>query len=238
MYFSTAGERLLQELKLMEALPEEPQRIKSALAVAEKLTLGLRNHYEANWHPHPAPGRLMKAPIAYAGSIGMTEYGWLHIELNNLLPHCRFSTPEYLHDTLARLLRGYAAVHRLPHFEKAFLAIEEWSDIPTRSVYDPDNKGWKAIPNAIKGVLVDDDDQYSLEIALLSKQSAVTACHIYILDADEADVFFRGVAVILEFIHRFTRARNKAWAIFTHGRCWFSTAPMCGMEKCGVRPWF
>lgn len=33
MYFSTAGERLLQELKLMEALPEEPQRIKSALAV-------------------------------------------------------------------------------------------------------------------------------------------------------------------------------------------------------------
>ena len=68
MYFSTAGERLLQELKLMEALPEEPQRIKSALAVAEKLTLGLRNHYEANWHPHPAPGRLMKAPIAYAGS--------------------------------------------------------------------------------------------------------------------------------------------------------------------------
>ena len=72
MYFSTAGERLLQELKLMEALPEEPQRIKSALAVAEKLTLGLRNHYEANWHPHPAPGRLMKAPIAYAGSIGMT----------------------------------------------------------------------------------------------------------------------------------------------------------------------
>ena len=181
MYFSTAGERLLQELKLMEALPEEPQRIKSALAVAEKLTLGLRNHYEANWHPHPAPGRLMKAPIAYAGSIGMTEYGWLHIELNNLLPHCRFSTPEYLHDTLARLLR---------HFEKAFLAIEEWSDIPTRSVYDPDNKGWKAIPNAIKGVLVDDDDQYSLEIALLSKQSAVTACHIYILDADEADVFF------------------------------------------------
>ena len=43
----------------------------------------------------------MKAPIAYAGSIGMTEYGWLHIELNNLLPHCRFSTPEYLHDMTA-----------------------------------------------------------------------------------------------------------------------------------------
>ena len=56
--------------------------------------------------------------------------------------------------------------------------------------YDPDNKGWKAIPNAIKGVLVDDDDQYSLEIALLSRRSAVTACHIYILDADEADAFF------------------------------------------------
>ena len=190
MHFSTSGELLLQELRLMEALPEEPQRIKSALAAAEKLTLRLRNHYEANWPPSPVPGRAMKNSAAYAGSIGMTGYGWLHIELNNLLPHCQFSTPEYLHDTLARLLRGYAVAHRLPHFEKALLAIEEWSDIPTRSVYDPDNKGWKAIPNAIKGVLVDDDDQYSLEIALLSRRSAVTACHIYILDADEADAFF------------------------------------------------
>ncbi len=39
-----------------------------------------------------------------AGSISVNEFGWLLIELNTLLPHCRFSTPVWLTDTIARLL--------------------------------------------------------------------------------------------------------------------------------------
>ena len=35
-------------------------------------------------------------------------------------------------------------------------------------MFDQDNKGWKAIPNALKGLVVEDDDQQSLELALLS----------------------------------------------------------------------
>ena len=35
-------------------------------------------------------------------------------------------------------------------------------------MFDQGNKGWKAIPNALKGLVVEDDDQQSLELALLS----------------------------------------------------------------------
>ena len=39
-----------------------------------------------------------------AGSISVNEFGWLMIELNTLLPHCRFTTPVWLTDTITRLL--------------------------------------------------------------------------------------------------------------------------------------
>ena len=51
---------------------------------------------------------------------------------------------------------------------KAILIIDEHCDLKNRQVFDQDNKGWKAIPNALKGLVVEDDDQQSLELALLS----------------------------------------------------------------------
>lgn len=57
-------------------------------------------------------------------------------------------------------------------------------------MFDQDNKGWKAIPNALKGLVVEDDDQQSLELALLSTSDSEAACHIYVMDADDAGEFF------------------------------------------------
>ena len=68
--------------------------------------------------------------------------------------------------------------------------IDEYCDIASRQVYDQDNKGWKAISNAIKGRLVPDDDQYSLGVCLLSQRSSEQTCHIYILPASDAGDFF------------------------------------------------
>ena len=42
---------------------------------------------------------------------------------------------------------------------KAILIIDEHCDLKNHQVFDQDNKGWKAIPNALKGLLVEDDDQ-------------------------------------------------------------------------------
>ncbi|MCM1148855.1 MAG: hypothetical protein NC319_02045 [Butyricicoccus sp.] len=77
----------------------------------------------------------------------------------------------------------------LPYYKQALIVIDEHSDVPRRKVYDQDNKGWKAISNAIKGRLIP-DDQYTLGVALLSTRSSENVCHITLMDrADAADFF-------------------------------------------------
>lgn len=121
------------------------------------------------------------------------DNGWLHIRVNTLLPHCRYQTPGWLTDTIRRLLDDYeSAGNALPRFEQALLVIDEHSDIDGRHIFDQDNKGWKAVSNAIKGRLIPDDDQYTLSVALLSKRSTENVCHISFLDLREASDFFAG----------------------------------------------
>lgn len=131
-------------------------------------------------------------PLDVAGSISVNEFGWLLIELNTLLPHCRFSSPVWLTDTITRLLdRHERSQGKLPMLDRALLVIEEFCDVDSRNVFDQDNKGWKAVSNAIKGRLVKDDDQFTLSVCLLSQRfSGAKACHIYVLPLSEAGDFF------------------------------------------------
>ena len=133
-----------------------------------------------------------KAPyIPYTGRAEITEFGWIHLKLDGLLPSCRYQTSPLLVDTLNRLLNSLQEGGRkLPYFNKALLVIEEHCSLQNRTVYDQDNKGWKAIPNALKGAVVADDDQFSLEICLLSKQSEECCCHIYVMPREDASDFF------------------------------------------------
>ena len=86
---------------------------------------------------------------------------------------------------------GYQAMRwELMAHQKAILIINEHCDLLNRQIYDQDNKGWKAVPNAIKGVLVPDDDQFTLELALLSTLDGTPSCHIYLLPQEEAGEFF------------------------------------------------
>ena len=127
-----------------------------------------------------------------AGSISVNEFGWLLIELNTLLPHCRFSTPVWLTDTITRLLDQHERRHgKLPMLDQALLVIEEFCDVDSRNVFDQDNKGWKAVSNAIKGRLVEDDDQFTLSVCLLSQRfSGAKSCHIYVLPLSDTGDFF------------------------------------------------
>lgn len=43
------------------------------------------------------------------GSVEAFGYGWLHITINTLLPHCRYQSPNWLSDTIRRLLDSYEA---------------------------------------------------------------------------------------------------------------------------------
>lgn len=121
------------------------------------------------------------------GSLEVTAEGWLHIKLNTLLPNCRYKTNKYIQDTLMRLLEEYDKP--LPMFERAFLAIVEYCDYDNREVFDQDNKSWKMIPNAIKGRVIKDDEQFRLDIGLFSKMSDTPACHIYVIPSTQVNDF-------------------------------------------------
>lgn len=82
-------------------------------------------------------------PLDVAGSISVNEFGWLLIELNTLLPHCRFQPPEWLSETIRRLLDEYEAQGcKLPFFNRALLVIDEHTGSKGRHIFDQDNKGW------------------------------------------------------------------------------------------------
>ena len=127
----------------------------------------------------------MDRPIT--GGIEVTREGWLHIQLNALLPHCKYGSVSAVEDAIHTLLNGYFG--RLPHFERAFLFIDEYSNRETQNVYDQDNKGWKSVGNALKGRIYPDDDQYTLSICLLSKQSKDAVCHIYVTPQEDGSRF-------------------------------------------------
>jgi len=143
----------------------------------------------------PGSGGFAKKPILpsmdVTGSVEAFGYGWLHITINTLLPHCRYQSPNWLSDTIRRLLDSYEACGKeLPFFERAMLIIDEHTAMEGRHIFDQDNKGWKAVSNAIKGRVIPDDDQYTLSVALLSTRSCQNVCHITVLDMKDAPDFF------------------------------------------------
>jgi len=180
-------------------LPDDARPRSGALRKLEELTVkyesgvvDLRNYCERKYHAATSEdGKPQLIPFAVKGRVEVNEYGWLHIKLDALLPHCRYATPTYLSDTISRLLDDYEGRHgKLPRFESAALVIDEHCNIDSRTVYDQDNKGYKAIPNAIKGRLIKDDDQFSLHLHLTSTRSTETACHIWLLRQEDAGDFF------------------------------------------------
>ena len=173
-----------------------PEKLQKALeetsGTFERSVLELRRLCEKH---SPGVGGYGKRPVLprmeNAGFVETFGYGWLHIQMNTLLPHCRYQTPEWLSDTIRRLLDEYeAGGSKLPFFQDAMLVIDEYCGVDGRHIFDQDNKGWKAVSNAIKGRLVPDDDQFTLALALLSEKSELNVCHITLLDRFDAADFF------------------------------------------------
>ena len=121
----------------------------------ERTTLELRRLCER--YSPGAGGFAHRPALPYmdiTGSVETFGYGWLHITLHTLLPHCRYQTPNWLSDTIRCLLDEYETCgKKLPFYSRAMLVIDEHTGIEGRHIYDQDNKGWKAISNAIKGRL-------------------------------------------------------------------------------------
>ena len=166
--------------------------LEQAVGYFESATVELRQLCERYMPPAGNPGEKPTIPQReVTGSVELIDYHWLHIRINTLLPSAAYQVPVWLSDTIRRLLDEYEAGGReLPYYEHALMVIDERSDIEGRRVFDQDNKGFKAVSNAVKGRLIPDDDQYTLGVALLSARSSENACHITLLDSADAADFF------------------------------------------------
>lgn len=178
------------------AAQTDPERLQRTLervsSQTERAALAVRKLCEKH---SPGVGGYGSRPVLprmeTAGFVETLGYGWLHIQLNTLLPHCRYQTSDWLSDTIRRLLDEYeAGGSKLPFFNKAMLVIDEHCGVKGRHVFDQDNKGWKVVSNAIKGRLIPDDDQHTLALSLLSTKSELDVCHITLLDMSDAADFF------------------------------------------------
>ena len=184
---------VLSVLADSDTAPEKLQRtLEQAAGQFERSTLQVRKLCE---HHSPGLGGYGNQPVLpWMETTGFVErfgYGWLHIQLNTLLPHCRYQTSDWLSDTIRRLLNEYeSGGSKLPFFKQAMLVIDEHCGVKGRHIFDQDNKGYKAVSNAIKGRLIPDDDQHTLALSLLSTRSELDVCHITLLDIVDAADFF------------------------------------------------
>ena len=171
---------------------ELTKELEQAACQMEQGAVELRTLCAHYWYPTKSIGNKPAVePLDIAGRAECNEFGWLHIQLNALLPNCRFASPIWITDTVTRLLDRLERRHgKLPLLKEALLVIDEHSDIHARQVYDQDNKGWKAISNALKGRVVADDDQYTLGMCLLSTRSSEQVCHVYVVPGVDAGDFF------------------------------------------------
>ena len=128
---------------------------------------------------------------AIHGEVTLMDTGWLHMKLNTLLPNYkRIGGTQYVSDTITRLLDQFQKDGgKLPMFDKAFLAIVEHCDFNCSEVFDHDNKGFKAVQNALKGRLFSDDDQFELSLGLFTVLDPEMSCHIYIMSESDASGF-------------------------------------------------
>ena len=142
--------------------------------------------------PEIRAGRVNYHSKTIYGEITLTDAGWVHIKLNTLLPHYKIlGGTQYISDSIIRIMDKFErSGGKLPRFDKAFLAIIEHCDYRSCEAFDNDNKGYKAVQNALKGRLFPDDDQFELSLGLFTIQDADASCHIYVLPEEDTTDFF------------------------------------------------
>lgn len=116
----------------------------------ERTTLELRRLCER--YSPGAGGFAHRPALPYmdiTGSVETFGYGWLHITLHTLLPHCRYQTPNWLSDTLRRLLDEYEACgKKLPFYSRAMLVIDEHSASSRLDAFNTRKRESPSIPSS------------------------------------------------------------------------------------------
>ena len=168
------------------------QTLEQVAGFFEKAALEVRQLCERHITGSLSFGKKPSAKVELpTGHIELAGCGWVHMQLDTLLPHCRYQAPEWLSDTVRYMLVKYMTTTDFHlHFKRMVLVIDEHSCIQDRHIFDQDNKGWKAISNGLKGLVIEDDDQYHMSVVLLSQESRENICHISLVLPESMEDFF------------------------------------------------
>ena len=164
--------KLIQLSEQFKQSTDECERSRLAneqLCLLENATLAARRYCSAFLKP---TGRRAQHILPYSTeencSVQITREGWTHIRLNTLLLSNRQRVTGYIESTLLQILHGHRiGGGNLPWYERAFVVITEHTDRRRSGrTFDPDNKEWKCVLNALKGVLFEDDNSKTVSLIL------------------------------------------------------------------------
>ena len=125
-------------------------------------------------------------------SVELVGNNWLCIKLGILLPNINNRIEvRTVTNTIRNLLDDYRDYYgMLPQYEDVFVAIIEHRNSEYGGIYDHDNKGFRAVPNALKGRLLGDDNQFEMSLGLFARQSAEEyGTEIYVLPMADLSYF-------------------------------------------------
>ncbi|MBS6639815.1 MAG: hypothetical protein KH295_02035 [Clostridiaceae bacterium] len=169
-YFQEAY-HLSQEL---EKLPADAKRrsqvADETLSAAEIAVLAARRVFGSMLERPKQGGKAQRLTLrsnGITGTVTVSKQGWTVIRLDTLLQNARHRTTGYIENSILDLLkqwRGRGGV--LPWYKHCFVAIVEHSDLRDSHTFDVDNKEWKSVTNALKGLLFVDDDQLTVSLIL------------------------------------------------------------------------
>ena len=169
-YFQEAY-HLSRELEQMSKDAKRRSQIADeTLSVAEIAVLAARRSFGSMLEKPKQGGKAQRLTLrsnGITGTVTVSKQGWTVIRQDTLLQNARRRTTGYIENSILELLkqwRGRGGV--LPWYKHCFVAITEHSDLHRSNVYDPDNKEWKSVTNALKGVLFADDDQLTVSLIL------------------------------------------------------------------------
>lgn len=171
--FDKDWEKMVQLSEQFKQADNECERSRLAnelLCLLENTTLAARRYCNAFLKPtgHRRARHILPYCTEDNCSVQITREGWTHIRLNTLLLSNRQRVTGYIESSLLRILHEHRSDGgNLPWYERAFVVITEHTE-KRRSdrTFDPDNKEWKCVLNALKGVLFEDDNSQTVSLIL------------------------------------------------------------------------
>ena len=164
-----------------------------ALCMGEHAVLVARRTFGKLLSQKSIETKYLERSTAMTGALHVTPQNWTIIRLNTLLQNARKQTTGYIENTLLRLLHDFRDQGgQLPWYSRAFVVLTEHTQHTPHNVYDADNKEWKCVTNALKGVLFTDDDQFTVSLILDSIWDGKGFTEIAVIPYSDAPAYLTG----------------------------------------------